>query len=575
MTVFDTYKDRPKRGRVINESFNFRPKTQKSIKDELKKNGVPDDWFPFLRDVFLSFSDNKDVMAFEINAIAKGKKVSGSTLGLKIRPDEFYKVLSDEKYRNKKFKGFKVTVSSGKTPRIELAKSYGDWDFSIDLKSGAGSDAAKGPTGAQWESLITHQVNDIKGNDDDDPKAKKEAMKFYPVYYQQAKDMGQAFIKELGLSSSMTQFGASSGKLSSFWTKNGGSNATPKTDMFTSNYNISLKKAGGSQLASGAVGETLATFHAALAYMGEGGDTKKIKKIMERIKNSFHKVMLDYNKGELDDLEAGKTVKGSYKKGSKIFTKGKGNKPDKAWGKKDQDEFKKFKDTEAFHKTLNADMKDDLSFGNEPEFRKWFVFEAMSGYKKFSGAQSTASICVTFNPDTAGISSIMVTSDGKAKGLSGNPKPSKGVISKAKSTRIYAAYKSSGNKPYSTIRAGHDYTTDQEWLVDCTLDSIIRDEILLDEDVKSLGLNLTEEIIELDEFALLKSVYKKLKNVGKDAAKWITGFFKKVMEQVSKTLDAIQKLGGRMFEALFQFLGIEISNVTSSFDSEIKDFANK
>ena len=66
MKVFTTYKDRPKRGCVINESFNFRPKTQKSIKDELKKNGVPDDWFPFLRDVFLSFSDNKDVMAFEI-----------------------------------------------------------------------------------------------------------------------------------------------------------------------------------------------------------------------------------------------------------------------------------------------------------------------------------------------------------------------------------------------------------------------------------------------------------------------------------------------------------------------------
>jgi len=563
--------------KFLTEAFNFRPKSEKSIKDELKAKNVPDEWFPFLRDVYKAFSDNKDVMAFEINELVTGKKVSGSTLGLKIRPDAFYKVLSDEKYRNKIFKGFTVKISEGKATKIEVSKSYGDWDFSIDLKSGAGSDAAKGPSGAQWESLISHQVNDIQGNDDSDPKAKKIAMDFYPIYYQQARDMGQAFIDELGLSSSMTQFGASSGKLSKLWTDHGGKNATPKTDMFTDSYNISLKKAGGSQLASGAVGETLATFYAALRYMGASPSSKpKIKAIMKRIEESFHKVMLDFNKGELDELEAGKTVRGNIKKGTKIYKKGKGKAPDVAWGKKDQDEFKKFKDTEAFHKRLNADMKDDLSFEKEPEFRKWFVFEAMSGYKKFKlGEQSTASICVTFNPDNAGISSIKVTSDGKSGGLGGIPKPSKGIISKAKSTKIYSAFKSSGNKPYSVIRASHDYTTDQEWLVDCTLDSIIRDELLLDEDVKSLGLNLTEEIIELDEFALLKSVYKKLKQVGTNAAKWITGFFKKIMEQVTKALNAIQKMGEKMFDALFQFLGIEISNVTASFDSEISHFVYK
>jgi len=48
-----------------------------------------------------------------------------------------------------------------------------------------------------------------------------------------------------------------------------------------------------------------------------------------------------------------------------------------------------------------------------------------------------------------------------------------------------------------------------------------------------------------------------------------------IMEQVTKALNAIQKMGEKMFDALFQFLGIEISNVTASFDSEISHFVYK
>ena len=112
-------------------------------------------------------------------------------------------------------------------------------------------------------------------------------------------------------------------------------------------------------------------------------------------------------------------------------------------------------------------------------------------------------------------------------------------------------------------------------LVDCTLDSLIRDQIMLDEDVKSLGLNLTEDVIELDEIALLKSVYSKMKNIGKDAKKWVSGFFKKLMAQVNKVLSSIEKLGERMFEGLFQFLGIEITDVSANIPSELSDFVNK
>jgi len=123
--------------------------------------------------------------------------------------------------------------------------------------------------------------------------------------------------------------------------------------------------------------------------------------------------------------------------------------------------------------------------------------------------------------------------------------------------------------------SGDDHTRDKETYVDCTLQSLIRDEILLDEDIKNLGLNLTEEIVQLDEFALLKSVFKKIKNVGKDATKWLSGFFKRVFKQVTKVLNGIAKLGSKLFEALFDFLGIEADNVKASVPSELADFVNK
>ena len=111
--------------------------------------------------------------------------------------------------------------------------------------------------------------------------------------------------------------------------------------------------------------------------------------------------------------------------------------------------------------------------------------------------------------------------------------------------------------------------------VNCTIDSIIREQILLDEDVKSLGLNLTEDIVQLDEFALIKSLWKKMKDVGKNASKWINGLFKKVFAQVKKVLAAIAKLGEKMFQFLFRFLGIEPDKVTVSAPSDIEYFFNK
>ena len=56
-------------------------------------------------------------------------------------------------------------------------------------------------------------------------------------------------------------------------------------------YNISLKKKGGSQLASGGRGETIATFSAALELMGSDRESSKdIDKIMTMVENNFAKI---------------------------------------------------------------------------------------------------------------------------------------------------------------------------------------------------------------------------------------------------------------------------------------------
>jgi hypothetical protein len=326
-----------------------------------------------------------------------------------------------------------------------------------------------------------------------------------------------------------------------------------------------LKKSGGSQLASGTKEETISTFYAALEYIGEDKSSKPdIAGLMANIEKGFKKVALDYTKGDLDKLAAGEKVKGKKKSGLT------GN---------DAKEFKKFTQTEKFHKKFNKELDAVLKLGENKKFVEWYCFEAMSGLKKFNvGArQSVASVCVTFDPAKWTISKINVTDSGEASGLSGGtPSVSSDLKAKAKKTKIYSAFKSSGGKPYSTLRlSGDNYIKDEETLVGCTLNSIIRDEILLDEDVKSLGLNLTEEIVALDEFALIKSLYGKLKNVGKDVQKWVGNLFKRIFEKVSQAMEKIKKLGKELFEGLFQFLGITITKVQTTLPSELADFVNK
>lgn len=456
-----------------------------------------------------------------------------------------------------------TTDSSSQLKIIDPAIKLSDLEKTSEF-GGQGGSGSK-PSGAEWESLITHQFNILLKQENADSNAKSIAEKFYPDYEKSAKAIATAFKKKLGASNVMTQYGAKASKsnLSAMWASHGATNGTPKTDMFTKKFNISLKKAGGSQLASGTKEETLATFYAALEYMGEDKKTKKdIASIMDQINDSFQRIALDYSKGDIDKLAAGGKVKGKSKADL---------------SSQDKKEIKKFTQTDQFHKNLNKELKDVLKLEENKKFMEWYCFEAMSGYKKFkAGSQSAASVCVTFDDAKWDISMINVTDGGLSKNLSGIPKLSSEIKTKAKGIKVYSAFKSSGTKPYSVLRlSGDDHTPDAHTLVDCTLDSLIKDELLADEEVKSLDLNLTEDIVQLDEFALIKSIVGKMKDMGKQASKWLTDFFKKVAKKVGKVLNKIMELGRDWARGLFQFLGIEITDVSATISNDIADFVNK
>ena len=424
--------------------------------------------------------------------------------------------------------------------------------LSIDKPSngfakGSGTD----PKGADWENIITKQFNVLIGQPDYDKDANEVAEKF-PDYIDMGKILAKNIKDKIG-NSPITQFGGgkSSSNLSSFWTSWGAGDGTPKTDMYNKDYNISLKKKGGSQLASGAKGETLATFYSALEYMGTDRDASpEIDKIMKAIEDNFAKLSTKYTKTQLVKIAKDKN------KQKNLLPKDK-----KALGE--------FITTENFHKELNKEVQKDLSFEKNPEFLKWYTFEAMSGYKKFSLERGKASVCLEFDADKGSVSKfIEITEKGKSSGLKGTPSVSSDVIGISKKVKIYAAWKSGKGNPYSALRLGltNDFTTDD---TPDTLRGIIRNEVMNDNITNAV---LIEEITQLDEFAIIGKTFAKLKSVGKNALNWLKNLIGKIMKKVKQTLDNIKKLGAKVFEALFEFLGIELKSAKASLPTDISGF---
>ena len=445
-----------------------------------------------------------------------------------------------------------VKIARDVATKLDLPSLKKEFGISVTAGDGSGRKGSKkGPSGAEWENVITSRYNKKIGKPNADNDANEVSDEF-PDTHNIGDTIADNLIK-LGLKGAMTQFGGGKSKanLSDFWLDNGGKDGTPKTDMYSKDFNISLKKKGGSQLASGMTGETIATFNAALAYMGtDRKSQKKINEIMTMVEDNFTKLKTDYTIGAIRKLE---------KKKDSLTPA-------------DKKVVSEYSETDTFHKELNKKVVENLGFEDNKEFLQFYIYECLSGFKKFNDSKSVAraSVCVEFDADTGSVSKFYkITSDGKKDGLSQIPSISKDVASIASKAKLYAAWKTPKTGPHSSFRVGltNSYQEIQELP---TLRTLVRNEIMND---KIANAVLKEDIHQLDEFAIIRRTVNKLKQIGRSAKMWTTNLISKIAKKVKKTLNTIKKMGSRVFEGLFKFLGIELKSVKQSLPKDVEEFA--
>ena len=412
------------------------------------------------------------------------------------------------------------------------------------------------PSGADWEDIITHHYNVLIGKPGFDPSATKAVEEKWDDFDEIGKTIAKNFSDKIG-GGGMVQYGAgkSASNLSDFWRNpakgvKGGTDGTPKTDMYTSNYQISLKKAGGSQLASGGQGETLSTFYAALQHFStDKAGTAIINDTMKEIQDNFTKLATSYSKGDLEKIAKDKKKQGKL-------------------SDKDKAALEEFITTEEFHKKFNNEMIPKLNeISDAKEFKEWFIFEAMSGYSKFREKKAIASVCMEFNANNGSVTKfIEVTPKGRSAGISGSPQVSGKIKKVAGGAKLYASWKSSGGNPYSVLRVnsvGEDDNYDEMTLRGCIRKTIAEDKI-------SQAL-LKEEVEELDEFRFIGRAFDRIKKMGKDAILWVKNLITKILKAVQQALDKIKRMGKKVFEGIFNFIGLE-PTVRTSIPGEIEGF---
>jgi len=157
--------------------------------------------------------------------------------------------------------------------------------------------------------------------------------------------------------------GRAKGKLSSSWKKYGGTNTTPKTDIIIEGKRISLKKSGPSQLMSGMVGESRATFYSVADKLGIDVST-----LANKMEDSFNTM--------IKRATSPTTVKATREFGGEA-------KGLILWGDKQHAVFTKF---------LTEMFKKDTVLKNA------IIQEAMSGKLKFGGGEAAADYLLVFDP---------------------------------------------------------------------------------------------------------------------------------------------------------------------------------
>jgi len=550
-------------GLLLAESFDLVPQSTKEISKDAKGILTPAS-IKFAQKLFkdLATADTPDPINIE-RMFQSGKKPGSTTYDGNIKVHDFVWPSALKWARNKRNKAeikgkfFIVGHNPKKIPSgLKVEKGKG-----TRTAKGKGAKKAGDPAGAQWENLITVAYNSYnsKGKQIRNPVEDAAYADVANLWAQNAvmsKKLGRKF--HAAVSDEMTQYGKGNGKLSSYWTKFGAGNGTPKTDMYTGSkgtYRISLKKAGGSQGMSPTKEETLAVLNSALDQVG-AQDEGLMKSIIDKIEKEFKQVILDGSKTD-------------FLKKAGVF----GEMEPSEWATK-RDEIL---DLEGKHKEIQG-MLADLSV-KDPAFYKtiseYITYEACTGYKKFVKQLPKANIMIEFDPKRGGVTTYKLGSSPS--------KMSSDVKKIATGVKFAVTFKTGTGNPSSSFRGiftkggkAKEAGTQVESFLEYSRIPTFRElvyETLAEDGISSKFL--TEDYEQLDEFAMLAKAWKSVKNLAgnaKRAFNWLKRVLWALLDKITKAFKKIRELGERAWKGMMDFLNLEIDQARIKADPTISYF---
>ena len=369
------------------------------------------------------------------------------------------------------------------------------------------------PTGAEWEDVIVYAYNKLNGKSTD--AATVEVAEKFGNYTDVADKIAANFNNQLK-AKQLVQTGRGMGSISlgPIWKESGAKNKTPKTDIASADFKekISLKKAGGSQLASPTRSEAIAIVKAAMSEMGE--DRTMAAKLVSTMETNMSSLISRETAGDLR-----KQSKAGVKTDAVIDfqAKDKGNR----------------ELTKMLEGLINQDTAVNALFS------KHIVLEAATGNHKFgsAGSPAAANLLGKFNL-TGGI---------EVQPINSIKDPI--IIKYAQTVKPVVSFKSGGGgaPAYSALRLG---IKEEE-----TLRGIVLSEMeQLD------GLLLTEDFLSEGPLDMLKKAGDWAKDKGKAFVNKVKSAVANVLAKISAVFKKIAKMGKKMFASLMKFMGVEIQS---------------
>jgi len=401
--------------------------------------------------------------------------------------------------------GNKVRVASSN-------RGGGNSELFIHSKGGGGA----APKGEDWEALIICAHNGI----DESSKEWARAKVFWSTYGEDAKKIADAF-RGIIKSKKLSQLGSSTAAINPDW---GGTNKTPKTDILgDSGEKISLKKAGGSQLMSAGSNEAIATFNAAIKMVGEN-EPKSLKSFLDTLEARMGKMSEKSTITALEKLrDSGETLTPSQQKAIAEMEK-----------------------LQLNAKEITNDMQ---SIFKDMYFKTCFCFEAATGTNKFSDKNAVANQLIEFEPSGKITAHLKIESINDAKSL-------------ASKNSFYVAFKTSGANPQASLVLRSKQVSKSKLIENITFRDIINEEFSKSKLGKTILIEASKQ--RIDEFALFNNLVKGLKNVTTKIKKQVEDILQTIMDRVKEAITYIKSLAGKMFDAIMNFLGFEVSDVMIS-----------